>query len=1053
MTEREQLEKAIAGLEAQRAALGDAIVDPAIAALRSQLDALLEQQPPEQQRKLVTVLFCDIVGSTRISQGLDPEEVIEVMDGALQRLAGPVETHGGRVTRFMGDGFKAVFGLPLAHENDAEQAIRAGLSILDVARIYAAELEVSRQLGGFDVRIGINTGLVVAGGISEAEDTVMGLTVNLAARLESAAPSGGLLISHYTYQHARGVFDVEPLEPIVAKGFAEPVPIYVVKQAKPRAFRIPSRGVEGVDTPMVGRQTELEQLQEAYTFSLGEGQSSVVTITGEAGVGKSRLLYEFMDWIDLRPETIHLFQGRATERMSGLPFGLLRDVLTDRFEIQDSDPGGVAREKLELGIVEVFAAADAKVAEPQDMQPQMRLHSMRAHFIGHLIGLDFSDSPHLSGILSEGEQVRQRAFHCLAEFFRAVHRGDSSPIVVFLEDIHWADEGSLDIIDHIAQHCLDVPLLVICPARPTLFERRPRWGSGHAFHRRIDLTPLPKRHGRHLADALLQRVAQPPPVLRELLVSQSEGNPYYMEELVRMFLDEGVIRKREQGWHVEVSRLATAKVPSTLVGVLQARLDSLSPEEKVALQWSSVVGQVFWDAATTELGRNQTETETVLASLAALANRELIFGRDRSAFVGTEEYIFKQALLHEVTYESVLRRFRRAYHRQVADWLVEHGGDRVEEYTVLIAEHYERAGDVEQALTYLCRAAERACGTAAYREMQRFYERALALLPEDGALDQRAAIVCGIGRAQIRLGDAPSARETLEQGFKLAHQAGNGQLQVAALIGLGVASERQGEYAQARAYLERALAPESCTAGQASSTLLAMGNLALQQGELDEARTLIEQGLAHFTASEDRMGMARAHARLGTIAARQGRGAQVRQHAEEGLSLARAAGDRLGECLILVSLGAWARSTGDLTTAQAHFEESRRIAQEIGDLHHTAVNSLYLGLVFLVEGDLSRADGHFREALARFVAMEELPNTVETLLCIALLRAKSGDPDGALALLGLALAHPAVSQRARDEVKPHLAELEAALGPEAVAAGLERGRGLDFETVVEGLLR
>jgi class 3 adenylate cyclase len=344
MSERERLERAIVALEGQRAALGDAVVDPAIAGLRQQLDTLAERDSPEQQRKLATVLFADIVGSTQMSQGLDPEEIVEVMDGGLQRLAAPIEEHGGRVTRFMGDGFKAVFGVPVAHENDAEQAIRAGLRILEVAQAYSAELEATRRLRGFSVRVGINTGLVIVGGVSEAEDTVMGLAVNLGARIESAAPAGGLMISHHTYRHVRGVFDVEPLEPVEVKGFPEPVSVYLVAQAKPRAFRIPTRGVEGIETRMIGRQAELSQLKQAYQRALDEREAQVVTVVGEAGVGKSRLLYEFLNWLELRTEMIWLFRARATERMRDQPYGLLRAVLADRFQIQDSDPAGVARQ-------------------------------------------------------------------------------------------------------------------------------------------------------------------------------------------------------------------------------------------------------------------------------------------------------------------------------------------------------------------------------------------------------------------------------------------------------------------------------------------------------------------------------------------------------------------------------------------------------------------------------------------------------------------------------------------------------------------------------------
>ncbi|MBE0411267.1 MAG: adenylate/guanylate cyclase domain-containing protein [Anaerolineales bacterium] len=261
-----QIKHTIDSLEAQRSQWGDALVDTSLQALHKQL-AELESQPAShpQQRKLATILYADVVASTNLSQHLEPDEVLDIMDHALKRLAEPGEAHGGHVTRFQGDGFKAVFGLPLAHENDPEQAVRAGLEILEVAQEIAQEWQKQLGIPNFQVRVGINTGMVAAGGETEAEDTVMGRAVNLAARLESAAPPGGLLISHHTYRH---VFNVESQDPIQAKGFDRPVEVYLIRSAKPRAFHVLTRGVEGVETRMVGRRTELDFLQDALLTAI-----------------------------------------------------------------------------------------------------------------------------------------------------------------------------------------------------------------------------------------------------------------------------------------------------------------------------------------------------------------------------------------------------------------------------------------------------------------------------------------------------------------------------------------------------------------------------------------------------------------------------------------------------------------------------------------------------------------------------------------------------------------------------------------------------------------
>jgi class 3 adenylate cyclase len=335
MDERQRIEKAIAAQESLRATVGDEIVDETISMLRRELAHL---ETPEQQRKLVTILYADIVGSTKIVKHLDPEDALEIMDGSLKRLAVPVEQHGGHVARFMGDGFKAVFGMPKAHENDPEMAIRAGLEILEIAQELSGELEGERKIHDFQVRVGINTGLAALGGMTEAEDTVMGSTVNLAKRVESAAPPVGLLITHNTYRHVRGIFTVREHEPIEAKGFDQPIQVYRVLEVKPRAFRVQTRGVEGVETRMVGRKAELIALQEAYRNAIEGKQTQVVTVVGEAGVGKSRLLYEFGNWIELLPPPpmVRFFQGRGRQETQNLPYSLLKDVFTFRFQIQES---------------------------------------------------------------------------------------------------------------------------------------------------------------------------------------------------------------------------------------------------------------------------------------------------------------------------------------------------------------------------------------------------------------------------------------------------------------------------------------------------------------------------------------------------------------------------------------------------------------------------------------------------------------------------------------------------------------------------------------------
>jgi predicted ATPase/class 3 adenylate cyclase len=781
-----QIKHTIASLEAQRSQWGDALVDTSLQALQKQL-ADLESQltSPPQQRKLATILYADVVASTNLSQHLEPDEVLEIMDRALKRLAEPIEAHGGHVTRFQGDGFKAVFGLPLAHENDPEQAVRAGLEILEVAQGIAQEWQEQLGLPNFQVRVGINTGMVAAGGETEAEDTVMGRAVNLAARLESAAPPDGLLISHHTYQHVRGVFDMEILSPIQAKGFDASVAVYLVKQAKPRSFRVLSRGVEGVETRMVGREAELKYLQDTLLTAMEEEEGQVVTISGEAGVGKSRLIFEFQDWFELLPQAVRLYQGQAKLETQNIPFSLLRDLFAYRFQIQDSDPPQLVREKIEQGVeVEFRERHLARINKSGGIEDQILGTGQpgfnvmaHAHFIGQLLGFDFSESPYIKELGDDPQALRNRGMSSLRDYFAAASL--DTAVVVFLDDVHWADDSSIDVIKDVGRMTAKHPILLVCLTRPSLYERRPYWGEGQEFHRRIELQPLSKRESRQLVEAILKHVEHVPLELRELVVQGAEGNPFYIEELIKMLIERGVIVRGEissngeERWRVIQAQLELVDVPTTLAGVLQARLDSLVEDEKRILQQAAVVGRTFWDRVVEHIHtqtNGKANGQNVGEMLKRLREKELIFRREDSAMDDAQEYIFKHDVLREVTYDTVLVKERKVYHGMVADWLLTNSQQRMREYYGLVGEHLRLAGRLEQAVRYFLQAGDQALRNYANAEAQEYYRRALVLGPEEGV---RLSLLTGIGRAYSREGVYEQAMAKWEEGIEICRKQGD----------------------------------------------------------------------------------------------------------------------------------------------------------------------------------------------------------------------------------------------------------------------------------------
>ncbi len=523
-----------------------------------------------------------------------------------------------------------------------------------------------------------------------------------------------------------------------------------------------TRGVEGIETRMIGRQAELNRLQQALFTAMEDRQLQMFTITGDAGVGKSRLLHEFDIWAKTLAQPFYFFKGRALQELQRLPYSLIRNLFALRFQIEDTDPLPVVRHKLEQGASEALGAGE-------DSQ-------MRAHFIGHLVGFEFGESPHLEGVLDDPKQMRDRALTYLADYFKAL--ATQLPVLILLEDLHWADDSSLDVLNHLALALVDQPLMIVSAARPPLFERRPHWGEGHPFHRRIPLEPLSRRDTRRLLEEILQKVDRVPDALRELVIAGAEGNPFFVEEVVKMLVQDGVILKGEDQWQVDPSRLIEVHVPSTLRGVLQARLDRLPALHRTILQQASVMGPLFWDLAVVRISESAVESveeAEILSTLSALRGAEMVFQRETSAFARAQEYVFKHAVLREVTYESLLESLRSIYHGLAADWLMEQGGERAGEYNGLIADHLELAGRTAEATDYFLQAGDRARRLYAHREAIHAYRRALALLKQQGDLERAARILMKLGLTYHAAFQFEESRQAYQEGFALWHQAGREQ--------------------------------------------------------------------------------------------------------------------------------------------------------------------------------------------------------------------------------------------------------------------------------------
>jgi predicted ATPase len=776
----------------------------------------------------------------------------------------------------------------------------------------------------------------------------------------------------------------------------------------------------------VGRDAELLILQNVFRDVMADAKTRVVTIVGDAGVGKSRLLYEFERWIESLPNQFTRLRGRATLEMQNVPYSIVRDVFASSFGIRESDSAAVALEK--------FRAGTAAVLEPE-----------KADLIGHLIGFDFSASRAVSNLLGS-QSFTQLAVADLINYLRAVA---AAATVIFLEDVHWADDSSLDLLEHVVTAIPNARLLIVCLARPRLFERHPRWGKDRAAYARLDLKPLSRRASRALVDEILQRVEQIPDDLRDLVVGGAEGNPFYVEELIKMLIEDGVILRGEERWRVELERLAEVRVPPTLTGILQARLDSLPREEKTLLQRASVVGRLFWDEAVIELAGDEAEAAQVNGLLDAVGNRELVFRQERSVFEGTGEYIFKHAILRDVTYEMVLLKLRRVYHAQVAQWLEASARERIGEYLSLIARHYELAGERAKAADYLRRAGIELGKISAFRDALRAFEQALALLPT--ASLERAPLIVRAGEMLVHLGDFAAARRCLEEGLALARRHGDDVSRAVALGHLGAIACDGGDFDEARERLEEslALARQLDDQIQVAYALGELGNVELRQGAYAQARNCFAKSLTLYRSQGRRRGVAATLNRLGAIAVLSSEYREAEDCFTESLALCRELGDRRGMARALGNLGETVRQRGDYATAQGYYRKAMTVSQEIGYQLNVAINLANMGNAAVALDDDTAAARYYREAMHKALEIGVIPYALDDLVGLAGVMARAGRAERALELLGLALHHPAIWGETRSTIESLLTDLRAKLPPDVVEAGLERGKSLELEAAAE----
>jgi len=676
-----------------------------------------EAAPRREERKVVTVLFCDLVGSTARAEGADPEDVRALLSAYHERVRHELERFGGTVEKFIGDAVMALFGAPTAHEDDPERAVRAALAIRDCAQ----------EEGELQVRIGITTGealVSLSASPRTGEGMASGDVVNTASRLQAGAPVNGVLVDQPTCRATERVIEYEEHKSIDAKGKAAPIAVWQALEARARFgvdVRPAARG------PLVGRTHELDVLVGALARVRREQEPQLVTLIGVPGIGKSRLVWELFQAVGRDPDLIYWRQGRSLPYGDGVTYWALGEMVKAQAGILETDPSELTASKLERAVSELFPEpADASWIEAA-LRP-------------------------LVGIAVPGESSGDRdgeTFAAWRRFFEAL--AEVRPLVLVFEDLHFADEGLLAFLDHLVDWASGVPILVVCSARPELLARRPDWGGGKPNATTLSLSPLSDEETARLVHALLERAVLPAETQASLL-ERAGGNPLYAEEFASM-----VSERAAEGTDGELP------LPETVQGIIAARLDGLPADEKALLQDAAVVGKVFWLGSAAAVGG--LELRAAEERLHALGRKEFV-RRDRRSSVAEEtEYAFRHLLVRDVAYGQIPRAARAAKHRLAAEWITSLG--RPEDQAEMIAHHYlaalefaRAAGQdvhelAERARLVLRDAGDRAVSLGAQAAAARFYAAALELWPDD---DERPYLLLRAGTARFM-----SAEEGFEE--------------------------------------------------------------------------------------------------------------------------------------------------------------------------------------------------------------------------------------------------------------------------------------------------
>jgi class 3 adenylate cyclase/tetratricopeptide (TPR) repeat protein len=787
-------------------------------------------------RKTVTIVFTDVVGSTTLGESLDPEVLRRVMTTYFDRMREVLERHGGTVEKYIGDAIVAVFGIPEVHEDDALRAVRAANEMREELADLNRDLE-NRHGVRIEARTGVNTGEVLA------EDTrpdapLTADAANTAARLEQAASPGEILLGDSTHRLVRDAVTVEPAGPLELKGKAEPQQAWRLLDVSPEAPGIARR----LDSPIVGRDEELATLRTAFDRAAAEPACRLVTIIGTPGVGKTRLAAEFVSWLRDRATVL---QGRCLPYGDGITYWPVAEVLREAAAIRQEDAPRQATEKI------------TDILGPREGANTI------AERLASVLGLTETMAP------------AQEAFWAVRRLLETL--AEERPLAVVFEDIHWGEPTFLDLVEYLGGFSAGAPILLVCLARPELAETRPTWASAIPEAAAIRLDPLTQEE----AERLIENLLGPAPLdeeVRARIRRAAEGNPLFVEEILRMLVDDGLLRRDDGRWLASggLSRIA---IPPTINALLSARLQRLSMEERAVIQRASVVGKVFWWGAVAELSP-EPEKAAVGGHLQALVRRELV-RPDRSRFTGEDAFRFSHILIRDAAYSGTTKEARAHLHERFAGWLEQRAADRLTEFEEVVGYHLEQAHRYRIELGLDGEVLPRLASRAA-RHLASAGERALR------RVDIHAAITLLSRAASLMSAEEPGRVELL--------------------IHLSEALTEGGQMDRTRQVLTEAAAEAKVRDDERLAAHVLMGEWYVRANEgPGDWETAERDGLRAaeiFRRHGDEGGLARAWGLVGAARWWAGRAADAEEALDEARRHARASGDGRKEAESLLTLSA-----------------------------------------------------------------------------------------------------------------------------------------------------